>query len=149
MTSDKNLQDVLNMSTNAGLLNPTTVLAGQSLRPITLASIALLQQLNSPIIAGKPIEEVDNIILDCCIFIKVQSVTAKEATKLVFGPKEALLEAAMDLAEAIAPHEIENVISSIIALLRDSTSTRVNVESDNPVDIMKAANDSQEPQGNA
>ena len=149
MTSDKNIQEVLNMSANAGLLNRTTVVAGQSLRPITLASIALLQQLKSPLIAGKPIDEVDNIILDCCIFIKVQSVSAKEATKLVFGPKEVLLESAMDLAETIAPNEIEQVISSIIDLLRDSTSTRVTVESDNTVDAMKAAKASEESQGNA
>jgi len=149
MTSDKNLQEVLNLSANAGLLNRTTVVAGQILRPITLASIALLQQLKSPLIAGKPIDEVDNIILDCCIFIKVQSVSAKEATKLVFGPKEVLLESAMDLAETIAPNEIEQVISSIIDLLRDSTSTRVSVESDNAVDAMKAAKGSEESQGNA
>ena len=148
MTSDNNIQEILNMTSNVGLLSPTTVLAGQKLRPITLASIALLQQIKSPLIAGKSIDDVDNIILDCCIFIKIQSVSAKEATKLVFGPKEALFESAMELAETIPPNEIEQVISSIIDLLRDSTSTRVSVESDNAVDVMKAATANTASQGN-
>ena len=148
MTQEPDLQEILNMTTNAGLLNPPTVLLGQTLRPITLASIALLQQLKSPLIAGKVIDQVDNIVLDCCIFIKVQSVSVKEATRLAFGPKEDLIESAMELAENIAPNEIETVISSIISLLKDATSTRVTVESNRPVDALKAASDPTEQQGN-
>jgi hypothetical protein len=148
MTPDTNLQEILNLTTNAGLLNPPIIVAGQTLRPITLASIALLQQLKSPLIAGKAIDEVDNIILDCCIFIRVQSLSPKEATKLVFGPREALLESAMELAETIAPNQIESVVSSIIDLLRDSTSTRVVVDNETPVDAIKAANNDSSSQGN-
>ena len=148
MTPDTNLQEILNLTTNAGLLNPPIIVAGQTLRPITLASIALLQQLKSPLIAGKAIDEVDNIILDCCIFIRVQSLSPKEATKLVFGPREALLESAMELAETIAPNQIESVVSSIIDLLRDSTSTRVVVDNETPVDAIKAANNNSSSQGN-
>lgn len=151
MTSDIDIQDLLNTTTNAGFLNAPIVVAGQTLRPITLASIALLQQLKSPLIAGKPIDEVENIIMDCCIFIKVQSLSVKEATKLAFGPKEALLEAAMELAETIPPNQIESVISSIIELLRDSTSTRVVVEksdSSDVVDVVEAATKDTRSQGN-
>lgn len=148
MTEKTDIQEILNMTTNAGLLNPPTVLLGHKLRPITLASIALLQQLKSPLISGTVIDQVENIILDCCIFIKVQSSSVKEATKLVFGPKEALYESALELADSIAPNEIETVVSSIIALLRDSTSTRVTVEPDAPTDVMRATKEKAEPQGN-
>ncbi len=137
------------MTANSGLLNTKKTIMGYELNPITLASIALLQQLKSPLIAGKPIDEVDNIVLDCCIFIKVQTLSIKEATKLVFGPKEALLEAALEMASTIPPNEIEGVISSIIELLRDSTSTRVSVEAESKADVMKLSKDPEADQGNA
>jgi hypothetical protein len=143
----QDIQELLNLSTNAGLLKAPVIVAGHELRPITLASIALLQQLKSPLIAGKPIDDVDNIVLDCCIFIKVQSMSIREATKLVFGPKEALLEAALEMASAIPPTQIEEVISSIVNILKDSTSTRVSPEAEGGKDVVSMANGSV-PQGN-
>jgi hypothetical protein len=143
----ENIQEILNLTANAGLLKAPVTLAGYELKPITLASIALLQQLKSPLIAGKPIEDVENIVLDCCIFIKVQSLSVREATKLVFGPKEALLEAALDMASTIPPTQIEQVITSIVDLLRESTSTRVSVESEDVKDVMSLTKDNAQ-QGN-
>lgn len=135
----EDIQELLNLTANNGLLKNQITVAGHELRPITLASIALLQQLKSPLIAGKPIDDVENIVLDCCIFIKVQSLSVKDATKLVFGPKEAMLEAALDMAATIPPNQIEEVITSIVNLLRESTSTRVSVVSEDTKDVMNIA----------
>lgn len=148
MSKETEIQDILSMTSNSGLLNAKKTIMGYELNPITLASIALLQQLKSPLIAGKPIDEVENIVLDCCIFIKIQTVSIKEATKLAFGPREVLLEAALDMAASIPPNQIESVISSIIELLKESTSTRVSVEADSDSDVMKMTKDPGQAQGN-
>ena len=108
--------------------NPT--IAGVKIRPITLASIALLKQLKSPLIEGTPFEEIENIILDCAIFLKVQSCDIKESTKLAFGDPSDLVAEALELADKIDPSKIKDVVASIVTLLQDATSTKTEVVAD-------------------
>jgi hypothetical protein len=122
------IQSILDDSVKPELLNAKNRILGYELNPITMAYVALLQQVKSPLIAGVPVDSIENILLDCCIFIRIQTLSVKEATKLAFGPREALIEAALELAKDIDAGNIEEVIVSIVNLLKDSTSTRVKVQ---------------------
>lgn len=109
------------------ILGVQPTIAGVELRPITLASIAILKQVGSPLIEGRAFDEIHNIILDCCIFLKIQSSDIKTATKLAFGDYDTLVAESLELAERIDPNKIKEVVQSIVDLLSDSTSTKVNV----------------------
>ena len=76
---------------------------------------------------GVDVNSVDNMILDCCIFVRIQTLPIKEATRLVFGDKDTLIEAAIEMASQIPPSQIADVVTSIVSLLKDATSTRVSV----------------------
>lgn len=120
-------QQQLEKSLLSGLLGAPKTIAGVELKPITLASIAILKQVDSPLIEGRAYDEIENIILDCCIFLKIQSSDVKTAQKLAFGDRNILISEALELAANIEPSSIKDVVGSIVELLQDSTSTKVNV----------------------
>lgn len=120
-------QAKLDESVLAELLEAPKTILGYQMQPVTLGTIALLQQLKSPLIMGVDVNSVDNMILDCCIFVRIQTLPIKEATRLVFGDKDTLIEAAIEMASQIPPSQIADVVTSIVSLLKDATSTRVSV----------------------
>ena len=120
-------QAKLDESVLAELLEAPKTILGYQMQPVTLGTIALLQQLKSPLIMGVDVKSVDNMILDCCIFVRIQTLPIKEATRLVFGDKDTLIEAAIEMASQIPPSQIADVVTSIVSLLKDATSTRVSV----------------------
>lgn len=124
-------QNKFDDSVIAELMDAPKTILGYELNPITLASVALLQQLKSPLIMGQEVSSIENLILDCCIFIRIQTLPLKAATKLVFGDKDALIEAALEMAATIPPLKINEVVESIVSLLKDATSTRVSATDKN------------------
>jgi len=134
MSDVEDIQSVIDKSIQEELLGVAPKIAGLELRPLTLASIALLKQVGSSLIEGKPFSEIDNIVMECCIFLKIQSVSLKEATSLAYGDSEDLAFAALELADRINPSEIENVINSIVKLLTDQTSTKVSAKNSSSSD---------------
>lgn len=138
MTKDDidTMQELLDDSVKAELLGAEKSIMGHKVNPITMAYVTLLQQVKSPLIAGVPIDSIENILLDCCIFIRIQTLSVKEATKLAFGPREDLIVASLELAKDITAENIEGVITEIVSMLKDSTSTRVKPlpkDGDNPL----------------
>jgi hypothetical protein len=132
------MQEILDDSVKMELLQVDKYIVGHRVYPITMAYVALLQQVKSPLIAGVPIDSIENILLDCCIFIRIQTLTVKEATKLAFGSREDLIVASLELAKDITPENIESVMEQIVSMLKDSTSTRVKPlprDGDNPISI--------------
>jgi hypothetical protein len=129
MEDIEDIQDIIDKSVHQELLGINPKIAGFEVRPITLASVALLKQVGSPLIEGKQFSEIENVVMECCIFLKMQSSSLKEATRLAYGEPQDLALAALELAENIDPSQIEEVISSIVKLLTDSTSTKVSVKS--------------------
>jgi hypothetical protein len=142
MSQKPKSQKELDDSILSEILGVQPTIAGIQLRPITLASIALLKQVESPLIEGKPFEEIQNIILDCCIFLKIQSSDVKAATKLAFGDYDVLVSESLELAERIEPNKIKEVVQSIVDLLSDQTSTKVNVVPDD-----NSSNSSEDTEG--
>jgi len=121
----RDLQEAMDDSVAAEVLGHNVTLLGKKLRPVTLASIALLKQVNSDLIAGVVIEESSNIILDCCIFLLLHSVSLEEATALAFDSPNNLRLAALKLADEIGAADIQETTGAIVQLLKDATSTQV------------------------
>jgi hypothetical protein len=122
------------------LLGNGPTLLGMSLRPITLATLALLQQLDSDLLKGKAIEDCDNILLDCCRFVRMQTLPLKEATHLVRN-RAAMDDAALALADKVPPYELESFVGLVTTALHSSMDNKVEPVPD-------AANTAEEaPQG--
>jgi hypothetical protein len=114
------------------LLGVKPNILGRKLRPVKLASIALLQKTKNEIISGKPIEDCANLILDSCKFVVLQSVPLREAIKLADNMTELEMRA-YELADQIAPSEMPEFQQVVIDLIQGAQETRVE-----PVDTTTA-----------
>jgi len=121
------LQEMHDSTVNAEVLGKGHTVAGLTLRPVTLETIVLLKQVNSPLILGEEISQVENIFLDCCIFIVLQTVDSMEARKLAWD-EEALRNKALDLSATIPAGEFETLTQGINSILGDATTTAVDAK---------------------
>jgi hypothetical protein len=122
---EKDLQEIMDDSVASEALGRVPMVAGRELRPITLASLALLKQAGSELISGVKLEDAENLLLDSCVFILLQSSTLEDATRLAFGTREQLNLEALKLADSIPPNEVHSFTDSIISMLMDATATQV------------------------
>lgn len=106
------------------MLGHMPTIFGKKLRPIKLASIALLQKTKNEIVSGKAIEDCENLLLDSCKVVLLQSVSLREAIKLADNPNELELQA-YELADQIAPSEMPKFQQLVMDLLESSQETRV------------------------
>lgn len=106
------------------LLGVKPNILGRKLRPVKLASIALLQKTKNEIVSGKAIEECQNLLLDSCKFVLLQSVSLREAIKLAETPEELEMRA-YELADEIAPSDMPEFQKMVINLIENSQDTRV------------------------
>lgn len=106
------------------LLGNGPSIAGMHMRPITLATLALLQQIDSDLIKGVPIEECDNMLLDCCRFVRIQTLPLKEASRLCRNPM-LLDDEALALADTVPPTKISQFINLVTQSLQQAMETRV------------------------
>jgi hypothetical protein len=111
-------------------LGGTLDVGGIKLRPFTLATAAMLKEVNSPLIAGVPISEVPNIIIEVMKLIVIQSCPLEEAIELVKSPDKLLTKAYM-LADQIPTYRTREVVESVMDELRKSTETQVVPSSPN------------------
>ena len=126
--TDKSIEEVqkdLDQSVIVDMLGVKDEVLGLELRPLTLASIALLSQVKSPLIDGVEIENIDNILLEICIFITLQSCDIDKSTELAFGDRSKLIAEAMQIANKINANEVELITEKVINVIGDSTSTQV------------------------
>jgi hypothetical protein len=123
--SIEEMQRLMDVSVSGEALGTKTTLLGREIRPITLASITLLKQVRSPLVEGVKVDEIENVLLECCIFMVLQTGTIKEATKLAFGSRDELVEAALTFADSIEPDKVQSAVEVILGTLKESTSTKV------------------------
>lgn len=106
------------------MLGDGPTILGREVRPVTLASIALLERIGSPLIAGQNIEHTPEITLECMKFLLLQTGELEDARQ--YSLDLAKLDiAALDLADSINPAEAEDVLNQVVSLLQDSMSTQV------------------------
>tara|TARA_R100000963_G_C4637309_1_gene101216 strand:- start:653 stop:1174 length:522 start_codon:yes stop_codon:yes gene_type:complete len=131
--TDKSIEEVqkdLDQSVIVDMLGVKDEVLGIELRPLTLASIALLSQVKSPLIDGVLVEDMDNILLEICIVITLQSCDIDKATELAFGDRSKLIAEAMKIADGVKANEVELITEKVIDIIGDSTSTQVEPLSD-------------------
>lgn len=121
------LQSLHDAAVSNEVLGKPKYILGRELRPVTLETIVLLKQINSPLVLGVSMEEIENIFLDCCVFIVLQSGDNKEARRLAWNPDE-LRDAALDLAAEVPATEFETVSDSVNNLLVEATQTSVEAK---------------------
>lgn len=127
MTEAMSMQSIHDGSVAPELLSKETTIMGRTIRPITMETIILLKQVDSPLISGVNLDEIENIFYDCCVFITLQSGDPKEARRLAWEPDE-LKEKALDLAATIPASQFASMSNEVNSLLRDSTSTSVEAK---------------------
>lgn len=99
-------------------------IAGREVRNPTLASVGLLKAAKSELIQGKQINEIQNMVIECCIFVVLHTVPLPEAVALANGPREVLELKAYELAESINMHEVGSFSDEVMAMLHDAMSTK-------------------------
>lgn len=106
------------------MLGDEPTILGRTVRPVTLATVALLERIGSPLIAGVKIEATPEITMECLKFLVLQTGDLEEARQYSLNLAK-LDTAALDLADSILPKEAEDVLNQIVSLLQDSMSTQV------------------------
>ena len=124
---DSELRDKFDQSATDGLLGKPLVIGGIKIRPFTLASAAMLKEINSPLIQGVPVGSVPNIILEVLKLIVIQSVPVPEALRFIRSPDD-LEIAAFNLGEQIPTNKAEKMVGEVLAELQASTETQVTPE---------------------
>jgi hypothetical protein len=123
------MQKMLDGAVTGELLGTRPTIMGREIRPVTLASIALLKQAKSPLIEGVAIKDIQNVLLECCVFMFLQTSSLAEATSYVFGPYNELVLKALEFADTIPPEDVGGAVNQIIVAIRDATSTQVRAKS--------------------
>jgi len=99
-------------------------LLGMHMRPVTLGSLVMLMQVGSELIRGVPISQCRNILMDCCVFIRLHTLSFKQAVKLTRN-KAALEDAALELAEKLSPADVGAIIDAVTLMIKKATETQV------------------------
>ncbi len=106
-------------------------IGGVKLRNMSLASIAVLQEAESPFISGgEDFSKDGKYLLDVCKFLYIQAETTNisEVAKLILSGKEdVLLDEALKLSDNINISELSTVVHDINSYIAESLMTRVEV----------------------
>jgi hypothetical protein len=124
-------EELIHKEVNRSLLGmdrPT--IAGRRLRPIKLSTLTLLQESGNEIISGKMVKDCQNIVMDTCRFIVLQSVPLRRAVELV-KDKEELKWLAMEVADDISPSDVPKIVDEVIRLVNEAQEGRVEPIIDN------------------
>ena len=102
---------------------------GIKLKPVTLASLAIMQDAGCQIISGIDVEEMDNLMLEILLFVYIHTEEHKVLTNIICSeknPKAALKEASLNLGVDINPKQIPSLVEQIVKILTDATGTKVD-----------------------
>ena len=122
-TIDKNESDI-----GKDLLGGKVIVGGLSMRPLSMASIAMMKQINSPLLAGADLNAIPSLFLDVVTLIVLQTLPLAESSRLVLSDRDGLTTKAYELMETIHPSKIEELLTQVITHFRDSTATQVNAK---------------------
>lgn len=106
------------------LLGIRPVFLGMELRPIRLSSLALLQKTGNQIVSGKPVAECDDLLMDACKLVLLQSIPLREAVILSKDLKEFEFRA-YELMETVPPDASQGFIDAILSLVSGTQNGRV------------------------
>jgi hypothetical protein len=94
------------------------------MKPITLATISLLKEINSPLIMGVQLDDVPNIVQNVLELILIQKLPLKDAAELVQDRTTFRLRC-LEMGDGIQPDQIEDLVTQCTQALADATSGQV------------------------
>lgn len=116
------------LSVGKDLLGGQVVVGGLTMRPLSMASIAMMKQISSPLLAGSDLNAIPSLFLDVVTLIVLQSLPLAESTRLVLNDRDGLTTKAYELMETIHPSKIEELLTQVITHFRESTATQVDAK---------------------
>ena len=101
---------------------------GVELKPVTLSSLALMQEAGCEIISGVDVNDMENLMLEILLFVYIYAEDHKVLTRLACSKngKIEMRERAFSLGLDISPKEIPKIVGQIVEILTDATSTKVD-----------------------
>lgn len=103
-------------------------LLGIELKPVTLASLAIMQEAGCELISGKEIDAMDNVMMEILLFVYIHSEELEVLSEIISkaeDPKKAMKMRALTMGHEIQPDEIPALVNRIVNILSEATSTKV------------------------
>lgn len=105
------------------LIDKKTIFKNISLRPVTLSTLALLEQVQSSLVTGNP--NADHVT-DALVFLWIQSAPRSEVIKACSKKDISLIqEKAFELGDELQINDIEDVVEIVGEIMQASGKTKV------------------------
>ncbi|MAS81999.1 MAG: hypothetical protein CMF45_04860 [Legionellales bacterium] len=101
---------------------------GIELKPVTLATLAMMQEAGCELISGQNIENVENLMMEVLLFVYIHTEKPDTVARLLTSgdnPKQILRRNALNTGMGISPKQIPELVEQIITILGESTGTKV------------------------
>ena len=115
-------------------------LLGVKLNPVTLASLAMMQEAGCELISGKDVTEMSNVMLEILIFVYIHTEDADTIADLISNStdhKKALKMKALSMGHEITPKQIPALVEQIVNILSEATGTKVEPVPDDELEEKK------------
>jgi len=103
-------------------------LLGVKLKPVTLASLAMMQEAGCELISGKEMNEMGNIMLEILLFVYIHTEEPEKIAEIISNSedhKKALKMRALTMGHEITPKQIPDLMDQIVEILSEATGTKV------------------------
>ena len=103
-------------------------LLGVELKPVTLASLAMMQEAGCELISGKEVSEMSNIMLEVLLFVYIHTEDVEKISEIIADSddhKKALKMRALSMGHEITPKQIPALVEQIVNILTEATGTKV------------------------
>ena len=102
---------------------------GIKLKPVTLSSLAIMQEAGCQIISGIEVEEMDNLMLEILLFVYIHTAEHDDLTKVICSKgdaKQLIKQEALNIGLDVSPKEIPSLVDQIVTMLTEATATKVD-----------------------
>jgi len=103
-------------------------LLGVKLKPVTLASLAMMQEAGCELISGKEIDQMSNIMLEILLFVYIHTENPETISEIISNSedhKKALKMRALTMGHEITPKQIPELVDQVVEILSEATGTKV------------------------
>ena len=104
-------------------------LLGVKLKPVTLASLAMMQEAGCELISGKEMDEMSNIMLEVLLFVYIHTEDPEKIAEIISNSEDhqkALKMRALTMGHKITPKQIPELVEQIVEILSEATGTKVD-----------------------
>ena len=101
---------------------------GVKLKPVTLASLAMMQEAGCELISGKEMDAMSNIMLEVLLFVYIHTQEPEKIAEIISNSedhKKALKMRALTMGHEITPKQIPELVEQIVEILSEATGTKV------------------------